>query len=134
MSQTTPAARRIAAPRTTMVLTEVLALGVLVQAAFAGGFLGGHHVWKSWHGNLGDFLVFLPIASLVIGLALRRRQPENFTMLASRVILLIVVLAVVATGHEAGGLLAVHIPAAVATVGILVRQAAMFTQTREVQR
>ena len=38
----------MAAPRTTMILTEILALGVLAQAAFAGGFLDGHHMWLTW--------------------------------------------------------------------------------------
>jgi hypothetical protein len=117
-----------------MVLIEILAFEVLVQAALAGGFLGGYDVWKSWHGNLGDFLALLPLASLVLGLALRHRQPESVTMLVSRFILLIMVFVVVATGHEAGALLAAHIPAAVATVGILVRQAATITRAREVQR
>lgn len=134
MSHAMPVARRITAPRTTMVLIEILAFEVLVQAALAGGFLGGYDVWKSWHGNLGDFLALLPLASLVLGLALRHRQPESVTMLVSRFILLIMVFVVVATGHEAGALLAAHIPAAVATVGILVRQAATITRAREVQR
>lgn len=39
---------KVAAPRTTMILTEILALGVLAQAASAGGFLDGHHMWLTW--------------------------------------------------------------------------------------
>ena len=31
-----------------MILTEILALGVLAQAAFADGFLDGHHMWLTW--------------------------------------------------------------------------------------
>lgn len=47
MSRTIPAATRVAALRTTMMLSGVLALGVLVEAALAGGFLGGHDMWAA---------------------------------------------------------------------------------------
>jgi hypothetical protein len=114
-----------------MVLACILAIGILVEATFAGGFLGGPHMWKDWHANLGDLLPLPPLASLVAGLALRRRQPEGVTMLATRVVLLILVVAVVVTGHEGGTLLAVHIPAAVATAGLLVRQVTMSNQARK---
>jgi hypothetical protein len=123
MSQAIPAERRIAAPRTTAILAGVLALGVLLEATFAGGFLGGHHMWKSWHEDLGNLLVLPALASLVVGLALRRREPDSASMLASRVALLILVIAAVAAGHEGGSLLAIHIPVAVATTGLVVRQA-----------
>lgn len=122
MSQAFPARRRLAAPRITAILAGILALGVVLEATFAGGFLGGHHVWMSWHEGLGNLLVLPPLASLIIGLALRRRERESASMLASRVALLILVIAVVATGHEGGNLLAVHIPAAVGTMGLVVRQ------------
>lgn len=56
MSQVIPAMRRIAAPRTTAILAAILALGALLEATFVGGFLGGHHVWKSWHENIGNDL------------------------------------------------------------------------------
>lgn len=55
-------------------------------------------------------------------------------MLASRVGLLILVVAVVVTGNVGGSLLAVHIPAAVATVGLVVRQAMVAVQARDAQR
>jgi hypothetical protein len=41
-------------------------------------------MWVSWHKNLGDFLVLPPLASLVGGLALIRRQLEGASMLAGR--------------------------------------------------
>ena len=91
-------------------------------------------MWLSWHENLGDFLVLPPLASLSVGLALRRRQPETASMLASRVALLILVIAVVAAGHEGGSLLAVYIPAAVAAIGLVVRQAIMSAEARETER
>lgn len=38
---------RVAAPRTTAILAAMLAFGVLLEAALAGGFLGGTSLWKS---------------------------------------------------------------------------------------
>ena len=134
MTATTLAVRRVAAPRTTAILAGLLALGVLVEAALAGGFLGGSHMWKSWHENLGTFLILIPLASLLVGLALYRRQPEKVSMLANRVVLLILVVTVVVTGNAGGSLLAVHIPAAVAMVGLVVRQAMIATQARDAAR
>ena len=71
---------------------------------------------------------------VIVGLALRRRQPENASMLAGRVALFILVIAVVATGNAGSSLLAVHIPAAVATFGLVVRQVTIATQAREADR
>jgi hypothetical protein len=115
--------RSVAAPRVTAALAGLFVLVVLAQAAFAGGLAGGHHMWLSWHENVGDLLVVLPLASLIAGLAFRRRQADTTAMMASRVTLVVLVVAVVATGHAGGGWLAFHIPAAVATVGLATRQA-----------
>jgi hypothetical protein len=130
MDRSIPAERRVAAPRATAILAGILALGVLLEAAFAGGFLGGHDLWMSWHEDLGNLLVLPPLASLIVGLALRRRQPETTSMLASRIVLLILVILVVTTGHEAGSLLAIHIPAAVGTMGLVVRQTMKAAEAR----
>jgi hypothetical protein len=119
-AQTHP--RSVAAPRVTAALAVLFILVVLAQAAFAGGFAGGHHMWMSWHQNVGDLLVVLPLASLIVGL-FRRRQADTTAMLASRVTLVVLVAAVSATGHAGGGWLAFHIPAAVASVGLATRQA-----------
>ena len=104
MTATALEVRRVAAPGTTAILAGLLALGVLVEAALAGGFLGGHRLWKSWHENLGTFLILIPVASLLVGLALYRRQPENVLMLASRVVLLLLAVSVVVTGNAGGAL------------------------------
>jgi len=130
MTQAIPAERRVAAPRTTAILAGILSLGVLLEATFAGGFLGGHHVWKSWHETLGNLLVLPPLTSLIVGLALRRRQREAASMLASRIALLILVVAVVVTGRQGGTILAVHIPAAVGTMGLVLRQTMMSAEGR----
>jgi hypothetical protein len=120
MSETVAAARTVAAPRTTMILAEILGLGILVQAAFAGGFVGGHQTWLHWHQRIGDLLVVFPLASLIVALAARRRQTESTSMVSIRIALLVLVVAVEATGHAGGSLLAVHIPAAVATMALVV--------------
>jgi hypothetical protein len=121
-----PISNGVAAPRVTAALAAALGLGVLAQATFAGEFLSGHPVWLTWHENLGDFLLLVPLASLFVGLVSRRRQRDTTPMLVSRVVLLAAVLALVITGHAADTspeILAVHIPAAVATVGLVVYQA-----------
>jgi hypothetical protein len=121
----------VAAPGVTAALAAALALGVLAQATFAGGFLSGHHVWMTWHENLGDFLILPPLASLFVGLVSWRHQRDTTPMLVSRVVLLAAVLALVITGYAADTsreILAVHIPAAVATFGLVVYQTLLAIQ------
>ncbi|NNN08144.1 MAG: hypothetical protein HKL85_02995 [Acidimicrobiaceae bacterium] len=130
MNHTTLVTRDIAAPRATALLAEVLALGVLLEAAFAGGFIGGHHMWLSWHQNLGDVLLVLPLASVAIGIGARRRRREAASSLTTRIALLFFAIVAVAAGHEGGAMLAIHIPAAVVMVGIIVRQVTMCRDTR----
>ena len=130
MNETVPVARTVVAPQTTMILAEILGLGILVQAAFAGGFLGGHHMWLNWHQRIGDLLVVFPLASLVVALVLRRRQTESSSMLGIRIALLVLVIAVEATGHAGGSLLAVHIPAAVAAMALVVHEGVVSAEGR----
>ena len=54
--------------------------------------------------------------------------------MASRVVLLLLAVTVVVTGNAGGNLLAVHIPAAVAVVGLVVSQAMIATQVRGAER
>ncbi|MFI5614155.1 hypothetical protein [Amycolatopsis sp. NPDC051903] len=124
----------VAAPRVTAMTGLVLAAGVVVQGLFAGGFLGGDHGWFAWHEVLGTALVLPPLVSLVAALVLLRRQPDPPSVLATRVFLLVLVVVVIVTGHAGRGLLAVHIPAAVAVAGIAVRQAAGFVRIPALKR
>lgn len=119
MNHTPRSAPRIAAPRVTRILAEILALGVLAQAMFAGGFLGGHHQWLAWHQHLGDLIVIIPVAILAVGLVRRRRHFEAASVLATRFLLVIFVVGAEATGHAAGSLLAIHIPLAVAAIALV---------------
>lgn len=123
MSQALPTARPTAMPRATTVLAAILGLGLLAQAAFAGGFLGGHHIWLNWHQRLGDILVIIPVASLILGLLARRRHPEPRFVLAARIALVALVIGTEATGHAAGSLLALHIPLAITTMALTIWQA-----------
>lgn len=131
MNQPARVVQQIAAPRTTKVLDEILGLGVLAQAAFAGGFLGGHHVWLSWHQRPGDFIVVIPLVALIVGLVARRRQPETASMLLVRIGLIALVIGTEAAGHSGGSLLALHIPLAVAVMALTVWQ---ITIAAEAQR
>lgn len=123
-----PTRRGIAAPRTTAILGLVLAVGVLAQGLSAGGLLQGGREWHAWHEALGNALLLPPVVSLVIALLLLRRQPDPPSALATRVFLLAMVVLVILTGHAGRSLLIVHIPAAVAVVGIAVRQATGFVR------
>lgn len=124
----TPPARAIAAPRLTAILGLILAVGVLAQGLLAAEFMRGSHHWFAWHEALGNALIVPPLISLIAALVLVRRQRDTPSALATRVFLLLLVAAVIITGHAGGGLLAVHIPAAIAVVGIAVRQATGFTR------
>lgn len=124
----TTSPRAIAAPRITAWTGFVLAVGVLVQGLLAGGFLGGDHRWFAWHEVLGTALVLPPLVSLVAALVAAGRRPRTRSALATRVFLVVLVVAVIVTGHAGHSLLAVHIPAAVAVAGIAVRQATGFVR------
>jgi hypothetical protein len=115
----------VAAPRVTAALAVVFLIAVLAQGAFAGGFLSGHHSWLAAHADLGDALILVPLAILIAGLAGRRRRADTRSMLASRVALLVLIVIVIVAGHAGGGWLALHIPAAIAAVGLATRQAVL---------
>jgi hypothetical protein len=123
---TPPITPAIAAPRLTAILGLILAVGVLAQGLFAGGFMQGGHLWHAWHEALGNALVLPPLISLVVALVLLRRQPDSPSVLATRVVVLGLVIVVILAGHAGRDLLMVHIPAAIAVVGISVRQATGF--------
>lgn len=118
--------RTVAAPRLTAILGLALAVGVVAQGLLAGAFLHGNHAWLSWHETLGTLLVLPPLASLLIALVLLRRQPDPPSTLLTRAFLFALVITVIITGHAGRDLLIVHIPAAIAVVGIAVRQATGF--------
>jgi hypothetical protein len=92
----------------------------------------GDQVWHAWHEALGealgDALVLPPLVGLVVALLLLRRHSEAPAVLATRVVLLALVIVVIATGHAGRSLLVVHIPAAIAVAGIAVRQATGFVR------
>jgi hypothetical protein len=115
----------VAAPRTASALDALLTPGVFLLGAVAGGFLATRHE------GLGGALVLLPLASLVVGLALCGWQPEPAPLLARRGLLLALVLVVIA-GDVGRALLAVYIPAALATVAVAVRRLLHTAKTQSV--
>jgi hypothetical protein len=122
----------VAAPRTTTALDALLTLRIFLLGAFAGGFLAGAHLWRTWHEGLGSALVLFPLANLVVGLALCGWQPEPAPLRARRSLLLALVIVVVAAGRAGGALLAVYIPAALATVAVAVRHLVDTAKARSV--
>lgn len=120
--------RTIAAPRLTAILGLVLAVGVLAQGLSAGAFLQGDRQWHPWHEVFGHALAAPPLISLVAALVLLRRQPDPPAMLASRIVLLVLVLVAITAGHADGTMITVHIPAVIAVVGIAVWQATGFVR------
>ncbi|TNC29200.1 hypothetical protein [Amycolatopsis alkalitolerans] len=125
--------RTVAAPRLTAALGLLLAVGVLAQGLTAGAFLQGDGQWHPWHEALGDALVLPPLISLVVALALFRRQPDTPSVLATRIVLLALVVIAIGAGHAGKSMLVVHIPTAIAVVGIAVRQATGFARIAEPQ-
>lgn len=113
----------MAAPRLTATLSLILAVGVLIQGLTAGAFLQGARMWHFWHEALGNALALPPVISLVAALILRRRRPDSPPALASRIALPLLVMITIAAGHAGRVLLAVHIPTALAVIGIAVWQA-----------
>lgn len=121
MTPATTSSTTIAPSRT----TAALGLGLLVQSGLAGGVADSHHQWLTWHENLGDVLVLIPLSCLGLRLGLRRRRPESRHLLAPRAGLFAAIVAVVATGHAGGNWLALHVTVAVAAMGLVARQATL---------
>lgn len=112
-----PTVRRVAA-----VLAVLVALGVLLQSVFAGGFLTAFYGGTAlpgaltWH-ELGANATFglLAIEGLVVLATPLRRDRVH---LGSGVLLGILLTGVIGLGYVGGGSVAVHVPLAVATFGV----------------
>lgn len=117
MSETPPAARRA-----TVVLATLVALGVLLQSVFAGGFLSsvyggaGLSGARTWHelGANATFGLLLVEGLLVLATPLRRRRQH----LVSGLVLALLLTAVIGLGYVGGASVAVHVPLAVLTFGV----------------
>lgn len=108
--------------RAATVLAALVALGVLLQSVFAGGFLtafyGGTALSGAltWH-ELGANATFGLLAIeglLVLATPLRRDRLH----LGSGVLLGALLTGVIGLGYVGGGSVAVHVPLAVATFGV----------------
>lgn len=108
--------------RATQVLAALVALGVLVQSAFAGGFLRAFYTdggalgsSLSWH-ELGANATFGLLAVeglLVLATPLRRRTGQ----LVSGVVLAVLLTGVIGLGYVGGGAVALHVPLGVLAFG-----------------
>lgn|GEM_PF-6784500 len=114
------------APSTTVRATQVLAglvtLGVLLQSAFAGGFLrafytdggalGGSLAWHELGAN-ATFGLLAVEGLLVLATPLRRRTGQ----LVSGGVLLLLLTGVIGLGYVGGGAVALHVPLGVLAFG-----------------
>lgn len=129
MSEIPPAQRRTAVVRRiAAVLATLVAVGVLLQSVFAGGFLrafygagalGSSLTWHEIGGN-ATFGLLLVEGVLVLATPLRRDRVH----LGSGLLLGLLLTAVIGLGYVGGGSVAVHVPLAVLTFGVALWHAA----------
>lgn len=108
--------------RASGTLAVLVAVGVLVQSVFAGGFLtafyGGTTLAGAltWH-ELGANATFglLAVEGLLVLASPLRRDRQH---LVSGVVLAVVLTAVIGLGYVGGGSVAVHVPLGVAAFGV----------------
>lgn len=108
--------------RTSAVLATLVAVGVLLQSVFAGGFLrafyGASELGSSltWHevGANATFGLLLVEGLLVAATPLRGDR----ALVGSGVLLGVLLTAVIGLGYVGGGSVAVHVPLAVLSFGV----------------
>lgn len=114
--------------RVTAVLATLVAVGVLLQSVFAGGFLrafygadvlGSSLTWHELGGN-ATFGLLLVEGLVVVATPLRRDRQH----LGSGLLLGLLLTAVIGLGYVGGASVAVHVPLAVATFGVALWHAA----------
>lgn len=119
MSETQTAVRRTAA-----VLASLVALGVLLQSVFAGGFLRGFYgasvlgsslVWHEVGAN-ATFGLLVVEGVLVLLTPLRRDRAH----LGSGLLLAVLLTGVIGLGYVGGGSVGVHVPLGVLSFGVAV--------------
>jgi hypothetical protein len=104
--------------RVLRALNGLLTLMVLLQAVYAGQFLGGDAAMRTVHGASGEAIVLLAMAQLVAALVVwRPGRGPGWPAVASALLL---VALVVQLGLGWSGLVAVHVPLGVAIFGLAV--------------
>ncbi len=124
-----PALRRAAG-----LLAWLVALGVLLQSVFAGGFLRAFYDAEvlgsslTWHevGANATFGLLVVEGLLVLATPLRRDRAH----LGSGVLLALLLTAVIGLGYVGGGSVAVHIPLGVLAFGVALWHATAATGLR----
>ncbi|QDP98314.1 hypothetical protein FOE78_22535 [Microlunatus elymi] len=116
--------------RLTMIMNAVLAIGVLAQGLFAGAFLQSRPGWFTAHEALGNALIIPALIASITALTLLVRGRAAATLLVRQAVLLGLIVAVIAAGHAGGAWLMLHIPAAIAALGIAVREVTLYGRRR----
>jgi hypothetical protein len=112
----------ISAPRTTRVTALIVMIGVLAQAALAGGFLAGNGGLTTVHMIVGMALVVSAIVLVIVGLFPRRDHRRWLTIrLAVLILLVLTGVAGALAGQGTRDLLIVHIPLAIVSMGMASR-------------
>lgn len=113
---------QVSAPRVTTIAALIVMVGVLAQAALAGGFLAGYGGLRMIHMVVGMVLVVSAIVLVVVGLFPRR---ERWPRLAVRIGVLFALLLTGILGLMAGqgsrDLLIAHMPLAIVSMGLASR-------------
>ena len=121
--------------RTTVVLAWLVAVGVLLQSVWAGGFLRGFYGdggavagAVTWHevGANATFGLLVLEGLLVVATPLRRRRGH----LVSGLLLGALLTAVIGLGYVGGASVVVHVPLGVASFGAAIVHALIATGVR----
>lgn len=121
--------------RVTVVLAWLVALGVLLQSVWAGGFLRGVYAEGgaiagalSWHevGATATFALLAVEGLVVVATPLRRRRGQ----LLSGLVLGVLLTAVIGLGYVGGAAVVAHVPLGVASFGAAVVHALLATGVR----
>lgn len=109
-----------------MVLLRIVvglhALGVAVQAVFAGQFLSGGDGSVRWHEATGWIVAAVCLAQILLAAILRIPRKALLPFLLSSILILLAELLQVGTGY--GRFLGVHVPLGVFLFGAVIAQTA----------
>lgn len=113
---------RASAPRVTTIAALIVMVGVLAQAALAGGFLAGHGGLRTIHMGVGMVLVVSAIVLVVAGLFPHRERGRRLAVRVSVLFALVLtgILGVMA-GQGSRDLLIAHMPLAIVSMGLASR-------------
>jgi hypothetical protein len=111
--------------RLTQFLAGIIVVGVVMQAAVAGGFLAGRPTFRTIHEHLGYGLLLAGFALLTAGLLGRRSQSAAALLIPTRAALALTLALTVFAGMRSSrgssDLLILHLPLSFAILALGVR-------------